>query len=107
LALSGPVQGFRYRGEILSLQKGQAILLNGGEYHKYYTNPSCDRWDFKWVRFVSDYMVLYDQLIAHNELNVVQVTDSHFEGYCDRVIRYIESDDKLKDFILCDLLSSI
>jgi len=96
-----------YRNKTIMLLPGQAVLLNGTEYHMYRTSPEMGKWDFKWVRFHSRYFPQYDKLINNDSLYPILVLNTEFEQCIDLFIQYIKSKEAMKDIPLSNLISTL
>lgn len=96
-----------YRNKSILLLPGQAILINGNEYHMYRTTPKQQKWSFKWVRFQSRYFRYYDRLINNDSFYQMSVINTVFEESCDSFIQYIKGKEALKDILLSNLISSM
>lgn len=96
-----------YRNKTAFLLPGQAVLLNGNEYHKYYTSPAQGKWDFKWIRFHTDYIDTYDTFINGGTMSILSVINTEVESYCDTYLQYLKSKDIKKDINMCSLISQI
>lgn len=87
-----------YRGRSFLLQPGYAILLNGEEYHKYYSSSTTDgNWEFKWARFSSSHAELYDNLITHSEARPLYIDEASFEHKIDILINLLQGHESIKD----------
>jgi AraC-like DNA-binding protein len=93
-----------YRSKHLSLAPGYAVLLNGMEYHKWYTSPGYETWNFKWIRFQTPYFDMYDSLINQGGANALYVCNTTVEDQCSSFLSCLKRENKLKDIILSDLL---
>ncbi|MDR1732063.1 MAG: AraC family transcriptional regulator [Synergistaceae bacterium] len=96
-----------YRGRNFYLNPGQAVLINGMEYHKYSTAPGCMCWDFKWIRFSSPHFPLYDALIHQGDLSVPDISRTSLEEQHTAFLSCLRSDNKLKDVLLSDLIQNM
>lgn len=96
-----------YRNKTLKLLPGQAILLNGTEYHMYMTSSDQERWDFKWIRFYSRYFQQFDKFINMDSLFSVSILSTEFEQGMDTFIQYLKGKEALKDILLSNLISSL
>jgi AraC-like DNA-binding protein len=96
-----------YRNKHLSLSPGTAVFLNGMEYHKWYTSPDCEIWDFKWIRFSTPHFDVYDPLINQEDVHALSVYNTTLEEQCSSFLSWVERDDNLKDIVLSDLIQRV
>lgn len=98
---------FVYRDKSFSLMPGQAVLINGNEYHKYETAPNQGRWDFKWVRFSTEYFNLFDNIINQDSCFPISIVNTEFENLCDLFLQYLKSKEALKDLPMSNIVDSL
>lgn len=96
-----------YRNKTIKLLPGQAVLLNGTEYHMYMTTAGQEKWDFKWIRFYSRFFQQFDKFINKDSFFPVSILNTEFEQEIDAFIQYIKGKEALKDIPLSNLISSL
>ena len=83
-----------YRGQTFLLEPGNAVLINGLEYHKYLTQPSCAMWEFKWLRFSLKNMQELDELYSRFDLTVFPAKSPELQGLFDSFIATVDTRDE-------------
>jgi len=95
-----------YRNESFSLLEGQAILINGMEYHKYRTSAELGFWDFRWIRFSSLHFELYDTIINDGKINPLQIANTEYDKLYTQFLTLADSTEKFREFIQSNLIQS-
>ena len=95
-----------YRDRKFSLLEGQAILINGMEYHKYSTSSDMGVWDFKWIRFSSQHFDLYDAIINNGSIHPLSVVNTEFDKFHAQFLTYLDSSETIKYFLQSNLIQS-
>ena len=83
-----------YRGQTFLLEPGNAVLINGLEYHKYLTQPGCAMWEFKWLRFSLKNMKDLDELYSRFDLTVFPAKSPELQGLFDSFIAAVDTRDE-------------
>ncbi|MDR1136766.1 MAG: AraC family transcriptional regulator [Synergistaceae bacterium] len=96
-----------YRNRDIEILPQQAVLINGTEYHKYHTSLGCNSWHFKWVRFSSQYFMLYDALINQGNINAIDISDTTIDEQHTAILSRMEGGHKLKDLILSNMIQNM
>lgn len=84
----------------ITLEAGHATILDINEYHLYHTAPGVEKWQFKWVRFCSNYGKLYEQMIYRGKLRPVFVEDLNFEKYFGQIMVAMQDVEQHREVML-------
>jgi AraC-like DNA-binding protein len=97
-----------YRGNSFLLLPEHAVLLNASEYHKYQTSEISDFWNFKWIRFSTNFFGVYDWCVSGgNSSDGIPVLNTDFESMVDLFIEYIKCNENIKDLLMSNLISGL